>query len=271
MRHPELVLKHERGSLVERESTESPVDPLRFDEAGRRIGGLVVDEVDERDLRASSGPTTFVIASVDDHPAQPRLEPFRVAESRQLAPRSDDRLLGGVLRSVGVAEYQARERVHAIRRSIDERGECVVVTPHRPFDLLDAHRVPGSLLAARIDDARSDGDDPIESGTSATDASDLTSAGGTAAHVPGMGRGGEAAAAIGPLADANRPWPPSLGPDDRVGAFSPAGRRCRQPATDSRIDRASAYVGSRGELRIAASSRVSVTSWSMAASSARPR
>ena len=40
--------------------------------------------------------------------------------------------------------------------------------------------------------------------------------------------------------------------------------------TASRIARVSGAVGSRGELRIAASSRVSVTSWSMAASSARP-
>ena len=45
----------------------------------------------------------------------------------------------------------------------------------------------------------------------------------------------------------------------------------RQPATASRIARASTAVGSRGELRMAASSRVSVTSRSMAASSARPR
>ena len=44
-----------------------------------------------------------------------------------------------------------------------------------------------------------------------------------------------------------------------------------QPATASRIARASAAVGRRGELRIAASSRVSVTSWAIAASSARPR
>ena len=46
----------------------------------------------------------------------------------------------------------------------------------------------------------------------------------------------------------------------RAAPLSRAGAARSRYRTDSRIDRASGYVGSRGELRMAASSRVSVTS-----------
>ena len=51
-----------------------------------RVDGLVICQMDQRDLGAPPRLATFVIAGVDDHPAQPRLEPSgsrRRGSSRQ--------------------------------------------------------------------------------------------------------------------------------------------------------------------------------------------
>ena len=198
MAHPELVLQDEHGPLLEREAPEGPVDPLGLGESCGRVDGLVICQIDQRDLGAPPRLATFVIAGIDDHPAQPRLEPFGVAQARQLPPGTDDRLLGRILGSVRVPEDQAGEREDPVRGRVDERGEGVVVPPHRPLDLLDAHRVLGALSAARIDDASSGPEGPCERKTSQPVASDLTSEGGGRRETSGEGRSGVAAATMDP-------------------------------------------------------------------------
>ena len=196
--HPELVLQDEDGPLLQREAPEGPVDPLGLGESCGRVDGLVICQVDQRDLGAPPRLATFVIAGVDDHLAQPGLEPRRVAQARQLPPGADDRLLGRILGSVRVPEDQAGEREDPVRGGADERGEGVVVPPHRPLDLLDAHRVLGAPSAARIDDANSGPDGPCERETPPSVASDLTSGGAGRREPGGEGRSGGAAATIDP-------------------------------------------------------------------------
>ena len=154
--------------------------------------------------RRVAGPPAFVVAGVDDHPAQPGLEPLGVTQPRKLPPRSDDGLLGRILGSVRVPRIRLGECEEPVRGRADERSEGIVVPPHRPLDLLDAHRVPGSLCAARIDDADSGSGGHCDGETLQTAGSDLTSwdRGRVRERAPWReedeGRGGEAAACIEP-------------------------------------------------------------------------
>ena len=52
MAHPELVLQDENGPLLQREAPEGAVDPLGLGESCGRIDGLVISQVDQRDLGA---------------------------------------------------------------------------------------------------------------------------------------------------------------------------------------------------------------------------
>ena len=91
----------------------------------------------------------LVVAGVHDEAPQPGVEAVRVAEPRDLAPGADERLLGGVLGAIRVAEDQAGQGVQAGRAAADERRERVVVTVHRATDVRGAHRAVRPRLPVR--------------------------------------------------------------------------------------------------------------------------
>ena len=75
------------------------------------------------------------VAGVDQDPIRPALELVRVRQLRQLTPDQDQRLLGGVLRSVVVAEDPLgdREQARADREGdLGKRPLCLLVGPAPP-------------------------------------------------------------------------------------------------------------------------------------------
>ena len=71
---------------------------------------------------------------------KPSVEPVRVAETGQVAPRADERLLDRVARELRVAEDQAGGRVQPREMRVDERGEGVMLALPRSFDQLSLVR-----------------------------------------------------------------------------------------------------------------------------------
>ena len=107
------------------------------------------DDLRRRDLAdppPAAGPERHP-RGVDGDPLQPRLEPLGLAEARQLAPRGNERLLGGVAGVGLVAENRAGQSVHGIHPGADDRLERVEVTvpgpvDQRPVDRGSDRRVP---------------------------------------------------------------------------------------------------------------------------------
>ena len=75
----QIMPQDERGPLLEREASERPLDPVALGEPCGGIDDLAVGQVDQGDLSAPPHLPSLVVAGVHDHPAQPRLEPLRVA------------------------------------------------------------------------------------------------------------------------------------------------------------------------------------------------
>ena len=90
---------------------------------------------DELDLdRAPSPAPGEVEAGVDGQAMEPGVEPVRVAETGQVAPGADERLLDRVARELRVPEDEAGGRVQPREGRVDERGEGVMIAPPRSLD-----------------------------------------------------------------------------------------------------------------------------------------
>ncbi len=62
-----------------------------------------------------------------------------VAQRRQVAPGSHQRILGGILGEVGVAQDQPRDRVQPVDGAAGEHGEGLTVSAARPLDEFRVH------------------------------------------------------------------------------------------------------------------------------------
>ena len=79
---------------------------------------------------------------MDDQAIEPGLESVRITESRQVAPRSEERPLRGVLCPMDVTQDPVGEGVTAIDVRGGERGEGVFVTSTRPLYEIGLHLGP---------------------------------------------------------------------------------------------------------------------------------
>ena len=112
---------------------------------GRRFGP---DHPDFR--RPATLVPTLIGAGVDEEPTEPRLEPIRIAQSGQLSPCMDERLLDGVLGSLPVAQDEAGDGKEAVAGGHREGLEGLVIAALRRFHDIALHR-----LLHRLRDRRS--------------------------------------------------------------------------------------------------------------------
>ena len=94
--------------------------------------------------------------------AQPGLEPIGIAQGRQVTPATDERLLCGVLGTVGVAQHGACRREQAVDRLGGDGRERVSIAIASPFDQRRVHaehprRGPMAHHVGRHDPDRSRG------------------------------------------------------------------------------------------------------------------
>ena len=84
----------------------------------------------------------FGVAGMHEEPIDPGLEPIGVPQLRQVSPRLQQRLLGGILGECRVAQDPARHRVQGVADASDQLVERLFVAVHRPLDELALHASP---------------------------------------------------------------------------------------------------------------------------------
>src|SRR5690349_10908923 len=138
-----------------RQARESLVEQLAVGEPGRHIDRRWC--VDRRELDLDDTPlatTDEVKTCVGEQPLQPGIEPVRIAETGQVAPGADHRLLDGVARELAIAEDQAGGRVQPREAPVDEVGEGVMLALPRSLDessLVHGRLVCGTPWAVVLD------------------------------------------------------------------------------------------------------------------------
>ena len=132
------VVEDEDRPLVDREAAKRGVEEARIVVGAAARRGVTRERVHlgRRDLpnAAPAAGTERHSRRVHRDALEPRLELVRVAESGQLSPRGDERLLGGVA-SVGlVIEDRAGQSVHGIHPATNDRLERIEVAVACPVD-----------------------------------------------------------------------------------------------------------------------------------------
>jgi hypothetical protein len=79
-------------------------------------------------------PAELVKTRVDGQSSEPAVEGGRIAQSGQITPRPDERILDGVPREVVVPDDEPGRRVQARDGRAGERGKGVVIALLRSLD-----------------------------------------------------------------------------------------------------------------------------------------
>src|SRR5262245_13690931 len=138
-------MQDDQGTRLASEAVEGTVERIALGDGGRAVArSMGFRDRGELDLDADATPLAPLgEAGTDQGPAQPRLEAVGVAERRELPPGSEERLLDGVLREVGVSQDQAGGRIEPVDRGGREHGEGIVIASTRPFHELPFHPTLG--------------------------------------------------------------------------------------------------------------------------------
>jgi hypothetical protein len=99
---------------------------------------------------ASTTPAGLVDRGVDDQSVEPGVETLRIAQSRQVAPGPDERLLDRIARELTVAEDQAGGRVQSCCSCPHEHRERVAIAPTCAFHERPLVHGPSLRGATRI-------------------------------------------------------------------------------------------------------------------------
>ena len=118
-----VVPQRDDDPVVRRQRREGLLDRVALVGPRVRVGGGERELVRDVDGRARRDDAQPIPAGVDEDPVEPRLESFRVAEGRPLAPRLDERVVGRVLRLGLVAQDHPGEPIGGVEVLVGERLE----------------------------------------------------------------------------------------------------------------------------------------------------
>ena len=143
-------MEDDHGPLVGVEAAEAALELVAIGEVERGVG-LGTPSSRLADLRLDrpprSSPLGLAIARADEQAVEPGLEAVGVTQRRDVAPGGDERLLGGVLGPLIVAQDQTGDGVEPADREARQLRERLVIARHRPSDQVPPHRA--SVCAAR--------------------------------------------------------------------------------------------------------------------------
>jgi hypothetical protein len=103
---------------------------------GRIVDGEHVQVVDPLAL-----PTGFGDADVREKPMDPRVEPVRIAEARQVTPGDHQRFLQGILGPVDVTQDPMGDGEEAATVQTDQVDECRLIASLGRHDEIAIHRL----------------------------------------------------------------------------------------------------------------------------------
>ena len=135
------VVQDEDGPLIRRQPPEAAFELIPIRDGQQVVGrGRSVD----RQRPEVGAPTTLARrlgdADVDEHAAEPRVEPVRIAEPSQVTPGDHQRVLDGVLGPIDVAEDAVGDREEPVDPGTCQVDECRPVAPLCRLDEIPIHR-----------------------------------------------------------------------------------------------------------------------------------
>jgi hypothetical protein len=139
----EVVVHRDKRTRLGLESAHPAVQLVAIRDRSHLISCRWTGERSEDDIESVSvQASSFIDARVDEHPAEPRVEPVRVSHRRQVPPRQDECVLDGVFRPLGVPKDQPGRTVEARDRGSSELGEGSVIAALCTQDELSLHHGP---------------------------------------------------------------------------------------------------------------------------------
>jgi hypothetical protein len=129
------VRQDEDGTMVEAQAKEGSVERIAVGELGEGIVGF--RHVDRFDVDVEARPPRaplLVRAGANEQPVHPGIEGDGVAQTPEVTPGSDERVLHGIFRGIPIAEDPPRDRVQAVVCGGREGIESLVVAPLCAFD-----------------------------------------------------------------------------------------------------------------------------------------
>ena len=130
----EVERENEDRSLSRRQATKSPLQLVAI---GELVCAIELGRFAWQDGDLGPPPSTVapdISAGTDYEPVEPGVEPLGVAQRRQIAPSSHQRILCRILRKIGVAQDEASDGVESIDGVADKDGEGLAVSASRPVD-----------------------------------------------------------------------------------------------------------------------------------------
>jgi hypothetical protein len=127
-RKAQVVVEHDDGSLLRLEPAHAALD--LFPVGGRRLSVHHRDwkELGKLDLEASPlGKALLVPTGIQEEPVEPSVEAINVAKSGQVPPAPDERLLDGVLCSIGISKDETGRGIQPADRGACQHGEGVMI------------------------------------------------------------------------------------------------------------------------------------------------
>jgi MerR family transcriptional regulator, repressor of the yfmOP operon len=138
-------MKDDDGALFRVEMTDAALDLVSVGGSRLRVRhrqGMDLRELD-LDTPALGGPE-LIAAGVEEEPMQPGLEAIGIAQRREVPPASDERLLDGVLRAVGIPQDEPSRGVEPTDRGACQQRKGVMIASPCSFHEVSLHVVLGS-------------------------------------------------------------------------------------------------------------------------------
>lgn len=137
----EVVAKDEDRALLGFEPSEPSVHDVTVHDTLKLVGRRVTVDVQDLQLRVPASITPGVLdAHVREHSLDPEVEPFRIAEVRQVAPGDHQRVLQSILGPVDISKDPPGDGEQAIDAPAQQVDECDLVPSLRCDHEFSIHR-----------------------------------------------------------------------------------------------------------------------------------
>ena len=135
-----MVMQDDDGSMLGRQGSEGLIEQLSIADRAHLVPRLSRGRADREDP-GDSAPFRpgFGVARMDDEPMEPGLEALGLPQRRQVTPRTQERLLRGVLGAVVITKDAKGQPIAPVDLGLDERREGVAIASARPFHEVDLH------------------------------------------------------------------------------------------------------------------------------------
>ncbi len=145
-------MQDEDRPLVGVEPAEPALELIAVGKIQARVGfrGLAVTEAWISMLPSPFRTPCFAIAGSDEQAVEPGVEAVGVAETGDVDPGGDERLLGRILGLLLVAEDQPGDDVESVDRDACQLIERIPIPRHRPFHEIPLHRASGRCTTSVV-------------------------------------------------------------------------------------------------------------------------